>query len=343
MAYHEVIAPDAVVQPALALVAEAQDDQRLADRLDTADRTRWTLAEDVRGLAVMAPHLPQLPDDRVQQVYERIMEAEASVVGPRLRSSDYGEGTAAFGNELLVQTTPGTALLEAQHATDPVRKETGERGAADHGTGGLGLVVAEDVGGKIIVSRGLQTSNANTFADHPIKDELLAATATGEYTRFLSVHGCAPGKVASLLDLSEIHAVIGLGTDPTEEALDHASDLARRARAAWGLRVVIGNIQPHLNFHKSSDWDGRSFRDTNTQLKTDKNGVVTAPRIAAMIPHSTVNFMRHETGLPSQQLEISRSLRLTPSDLYVRPDPSAEAYGVYLGYELCRMALEEPA
>ena len=104
--------------------------------------------------------------------------------------------------------------------------------------------------------------------------------------------------------------------------------------------MVVGNVVPTLNFAENPGWDGVSFRDWGVDLKTNNAGEVTATRLAAMFPKSTVSFMRAHTGLPSSQLEISRSLRLMPSDAYLRPDPSAERYGVYLGYQLCRMAAE---
>lgn len=95
-------------------------------------------------------HLPQGPDDEIRQIYQRIVEAEGFVIGTTLLNSDYGVGTALCNNELLVLGN-GPVLMDAQHATDPVRIASGRREAADHGTGGLGIVLAEEVGGRIII------------------------------------------------------------------------------------------------------------------------------------------------------------------------------------------------
>jgi hypothetical protein len=340
MAIPEIVSVEAVTTPATKLIANAQTDLGLHGLLLDRDHARQRVAEDIRLLQALAPHLPQLPDADVHDVYERVVEAEATAVGPKRQLNDYSGGTATHDDELRIVDQGTGNLLEAQHATDPVRKDSGKREAADHGTGGLGLVLAEDAGGRIIVPLGRQTGNANTDAKHPIKDELLAAAATGAYDQFFSVHGMRPGKVLDLRDVSEIHAVIGLGLNPTEADFERAERLLGRAYAEYGLRLVIGNRIPHLNFQKADDWDGTSFRDWTHEPQRRPDGAIGATRVAALMPTSTVTFMREQTGLSSSQLEISRSLRLMPRDMYRRPDRKAEAYGVYLGYQLCRLALE---
>lgn len=337
----EVISEAAVVGPALEAIAIAGQDPRVQDQLAARSAARWLQTEDVRELRVTSVHAPQLPDDEVRELYERVAEAEALVVGSRRRLADYAEGTAPWDDKLLVVNSPGTVLLEAQHATDPVRKESGEREGADHGTGGLGLVLAEDLGGRIIVPRGRQLGNANVDPEHPVKTELLRPAGQGQaFDRFFAVHGCYPGKVTSLWDITEVHGVIGLGRNATEADFERAERVARAAKSGLGLRVLIGNVTPHLNFQKDPNWDGVSFRDSTDELKTNKAGAVAAPRLASTMPASTVTFVRERLGIEASQVELSRSLRLMPRDTYRRRDPSAEAYGVYLGYQLCRLAIE---
>jgi hypothetical protein len=334
----EIIPEQAIAGPAADFMARGAQDLRVADALASRDSARWMQAEDVRKLRILSVHAPELPDAAVHDVYGRVLEAEATIAGAR-RLADYAEGVATHDDELLVATFPGSVLLEAQHATDPVRKDSGVREGADHGTGGLGLVLAEDLGGRIIVPVGRQSGNANVDPDHPIKEQLLDAAASGKYDRFFAVHGCYPGKVVHPMDVTEVHGVIGLGKNPGEADYERALQIVRRARDELGLRILVGNVTPHLNCKKDPNWDGTSFRDRTGELATNKQGQVAAPRLASTMPASTVTFMRERTGMPASQVELSRSLRLMPIDTYRRPDPSAEAYGVYLGYQLCRLAI----
>ncbi|HSX34583.1 MAG TPA: hypothetical protein VLF62_02980, partial [Candidatus Saccharimonadales bacterium] len=212
----EIIPLEAVSKSAAAVQAAAGASLEGVAYLDTADVLRWRGAEDVRTVQSIRANLPQLPDTEVDEIYERIVAAEAQIVGAGRTLATYDEGTAQVDDELLVATFPGAVLLEAQHATDPVRKSDGLRGGADHGTGGLGLVLAQDVGGRIIIPRGRQMGNANVSPEHPVKDALLQSAAGGAYERFFSVHGCAPSKVTGPLDEVEVHAIIGLGLNPGE-------------------------------------------------------------------------------------------------------------------------------
>lgn len=87
----------------------------------------------------------------------------------------------------------------------------------------------------------------------------------------------------------------------------------RCAKLEYGLRLVIGNVVPHLNFTQDGQWDGKSFRDLSREVARGKDGAISATRVAALMPTSIVSIMRRETGLPSRQLEIARSLRLPPA------------------------------
>lgn len=321
------------------MLVQAEADPDFAAHLATIDQQRWKGAKDLRTLREFAVHLPQLPDVEIGQFYERIVEAEASVVGATLLKSDYDNGTASFADELLV-IGDGSVLMDAQHGTNPVRTASGKREAADHGTAGLGIVLAKEVGGRIVIPRGRQTGNANVDQQHPVKLRLLKEAAAQPYDAFFSVHGMRPGKVSDLTDTSEIHAVIGLGRDPTSTEYEAAERLVARAKDDYGLRLVVGNRLPHLNFQKDPQWDGTAFRDASGELARTEEGDIGTERVAALMPTSTVSVMRREAGLRSSQLEISRSLRLTPKDMYVGRDPKAVQVGVYLGFQICRLALE---
>jgi hypothetical protein len=335
MSIPDVLPPEAVTAPAQAMLDRAAIEPVVADQLADLQIRRRSVAEDLR---LLAPHLPQLPDALITETYERIVEAENAIVGGTRCNRDYGNGTASVDNELLV-VGDGRVLMDAQHATDPVRKASGTREAADHGTGGLGTVLAQDAGGRIVIARGRQTGNPNVDPSHPLKDRLLIEAGSRTYDAFFSVHGMRSGKVLSLDDPTEIHGVIGLGIDPTEQEYDVAERLKIKAKAEYDLRLVIGNTVPHLNFAQHPDWDRSSFWDLSNALVRDTDGQIGATRVAALMPTSTVSFMRRMTGLPSSQLEIARSLRLTPEDMFIGRDRKAVQVGVYLGYRLCRLAL----
>jgi len=325
-----------------ACLAAAERSSHVAETLENADIQRWGAAEDIRKLQSLAVVMPQLPEAGAHEVYGRIVQAESLLVAPDRRVKTYGLGTAQYPDE-LAYIGQGSVLMEAQHGSDPVRKATGKREAADHGTAGLTAVLAYNGLGLGIIPRGRQTSNANVAETHPIKDALTHELARVDaYLGFLSIHGMRPGKVVSLRDPSEIHAVIGLGKEPKPASLEKAEALIARARDELGLRLVVGNLVPHVNFDKSFDADRRQFRDSHTTVTRKSDGEIAIARLAAATDTSTTTFMSRATDVnfPAIQLEISRSLRLMPKDQWSSRDLQAEKMGVYMGYRLGVLAAE---
>jgi hypothetical protein len=247
-------------------------------------------------------------------------------VAPNLSAADYAEGTASYDDEILVERSGGNFAISADHATDPVRKATGIREGADHGTAGLALALAEEKLGDVVLPRGRQTSNANVAVIHPMKDKL--ATILPGKEGFLSIHGMAPGKFAHQYDETEIHGVLGLGKEPTEASRDLAEDMIKYAKSEHGLRLVVGN-------------DTRFFAETprSPRLDYDEAGDPKyAARLAALGEGSTTNFVNgllQESSFPALQIEISRALRLLPKDREYR-EPRAKVMGVYMGYLVAR-------
>jgi len=234
--------------------------------------------------------------------------------------------------------------MEAQHATAPVRKHRGAREGADHGTAGLAYALAQRHHGTAIVPIGLQTGNANANDTHPIKQIIADYFEASHPRAFLSLHGCRPGKITSLHDETEIHAVVGLGQEPRAASIEAAETLVEHA-AAYGLRVVIGNTTPHFNFYIDAANDTKALWDITDWVETDDEGHPKPSRLAAKEPNTTTSFVNRITPgrpqVPVMQLEISRSLRLTPEDLYARPGGlGVRKYAVYLGYCLARLAAE---
>lgn len=336
----EALHVDTVIIPAVMDLAEAVAHENVRQQLDDAQAHRRALAEDLRQLA---PTVPEAREGEAEKIYDLVTASEMMFISPDLKDADYAEGTAAMNDE-LVSFGEGLVLMEAQHATSPVRKASGKREAPDHGTAGLGAALASEGWARIIIPRGRQTGNANVDPKHPIKEELRDELSShDDFRGFLSLHGCRPGKVTSLLDRSEIHAVVGLGFEPREASFAAAEELVAQAAAMYGLRVAVGNITPHLNFERNPEANG-AFWDLSNRVVTDEGGRPKATRLAGLMPTSTVSFMTEETadrpGMPLMQLEISRSLRLMPLDAWRRPDRQAEKMGVYLGFCLSRLAAQ---
>lgn len=318
--------------------------------LEAINSQRWGVAQDLRKLRKVQVHAPQLPEARAQSIYDQIITAEASVVGPTRTIARYDHGTAQHTDELLVQGQ-GIVLAEAQHATNPVRKTTQTREAADHGTGGLTLVLAERQSMLAIVPLGRQSGNANSDPKHVIKKEMVRQYDPGQHIGFLSLHGCYPGKVTSPSDLVEVHAIIGLGDRPNDASWEAAERIVSSAYSRYGLRVIIGNQQPHFNYAKNPTAGTDQFYDRLKTLDRTPEGALKPARLAAQTTASTTTFMADHTAqlaqasqnvhhFPSMQIELSRSLRLLPTDAYRREDPSAEYMGVYMGYCLGTLAAE---
>jgi hypothetical protein len=332
-------------QEAASFLGEAAASPQLADQAAAAFTRRWEKAEDPRQLRRYLVHAPQLPDSKAQEVYEEVLAWERFFIAPHLTSGDtipgflYGAGTAAFPDQLAIVGS-GPVLMEAQHATDPVRKATGKRELADHGTAGLAASIASLGLGRAVIPRGLQTGNGNVGESHPIKDELVCQSAQAPYAGFLSVHGMVPSRVIHPLDDEEVHAVIGLGLQPREVSFGMAETLIARAADELGLRLVIGNTTPQLTYQKDPDYTGLAFRDKVNRLVIGEDGLPATSKLAAAGAATTTTFMHDVLPVsPVSQLEISRSLRLTPHDR----DRSARIMGVYLGRELVRLAAEVTA
>jgi len=332
---------------AQATLAEAAQNPALKSEIDDAFNERWRAAEDPRLLDRYAAYLPELPDQAAQEAYDLVEAWERFLLVSPLPGMPlpevpfakvhYNQGKATTDNALEF-VGHGPVLMEAQHASDPVRKQTGMREAADHGTAGLAAAVAVHGMGRAIIPVGRQTGNANVNPEHPIKAAVSEEMASGAYEGFMSIHGKIPGRAIDLRDRTEVHAVIGLGRDPQDSSLELAEMLTTRAKVELGLRLVIGNFTPQLRYKERPNYDGRAFRDRVNRLAWDNAADLPAlSTLAAASPNSTTTYAQeHFPSVPAMQLEISRSLRLTPHER----DKGARIMGVYLGYSLVRIAAE---
>lgn len=284
--------------------------------------------------ALRAPYLPELPEQAAFDVLERARSWESLLITGSNQNDlileNYRDGSAVDQNEVLlcggqnIQT-----LITAEHATDVVRKATNKIGAADHGTAALAGLLVEDTAATSLISIGRQTGNAAIERGHPIKKGM--KTLLHDRQAFGSVHGMLPGKVTQLGDEREVHAIVGLGRTPNEQSRQAAEDLVRFANEI-GLRVIIGNDMSHFNIDA-----------TTGNVRVDGSGLPITAKLAALPEHSTTNFAyelmtEQERQIPAMQLEITRGLRLIPSDLEAgwHKDQKARAMGVYAGYLLVR-------
>lgn len=290
-------------------------DSDVTKKVDEAFEQRATYLNDLKGLST---YTAELPDQAADDIYERLSEHERRVA-PNLLKDEYGEGTASYDDELLIESSDGPLAISADHATDPVRKATGIREGADHGTAGIALLLNENGQGSVVLPRGRQTGNVNVDIEHVAKDALadIAPSKQG----FLSVHGMIPGKFVHQYDPTEIHGVIGLGVRPTELSRDAASQFMARVKDAYGLKLVVGNDTPFFG------------ADNTPRLPRDEEGNPKyAARLAAAGEGSTTNFINGmELAIPAMQIEISRSLRLLPREMEYR-DLRARKLAVAMGY-----------
>ncbi|HJQ08346.1 MAG TPA: hypothetical protein VJ836_02570 [Candidatus Saccharimonadales bacterium] len=339
----EVVPIEDVRAAAEADLALAASQPEFAAELVLSAAQRRENAEYVTALRAHASFLPELPEASASEVYERVTEAECMLAAPRLLAKDYNIGTATYDDQLYVVGSNSFLLTEAQHGTAPVRKKTGVVGDPDHGTSGLAYTLAVEGYSTAIIPLGRQTGNANVDPGHGIKQELNRQLKAAPQAGFLSIHGMAPGKMTNLRDISEIHAIVGLGLQPREASITLAERLRTKAKDRYGLRVVIGNEVPHFNAAQDPLWDGKQFWDRSNIPERDADGTIKMQRVAAMMKNSTTTYMTELTaGRPnatSIQVEMSRSLRRMPEDLY-RRDRRSEIMGVYLGYGLTRLAAE---
>ncbi len=248
--------------------------------------------------------------------------------GPPLLTTDYAAGSARYPDEVGVYGTPHRhVLVSADHATSPYKKSAAEYRGADYGTAGLAILLSDE-SVQAVVPLGWQTGNvAVSPDDHPIKRRIggLLPHKAG----FISLHGMASGKLITLQDPTEIHAVVGLGATPNEESWGVAEKTVRAAKEL-GLRAIIGNRTPHHIYDTVAD-----------DFACDEHGNLKTGELKAHRPDMTTNFVYRvmaETGrqIPSLQLEMTRLLRLEPADFYDgwHPDRKSQAMGVYLGYLL---------
>lgn len=295
-------------------------------------------AEFMASLRDISPYLPELPNqdafetlDRAEEWEQRILHAQRS---RPLVLSDYREGSARQPNELLVmRSSLEHPLVTAEHATDVIRKATGVMGPADHGTGAFAAMLAEDALATSVIPVGRQTGNAAVDTDHPIKQQM-AQLFPGR-PAYVSVHGMRSGKVTGLRDDREVHAIIGLGSTPSELSIERAERL-KLAAHELGMRVIIGNQQRHHNINVETG-----------ELNRDSQGELQSASLAALGAGSTVNYAyqlmeQNEYSVPVMQLEMARVLRLIPGDMESgwHKDKTARAMGVYAGYQLVQRMVE---
>lgn len=292
-------------------------------RVDT-DAAAESRKKFINAVASLAPRLPELPDLQALSTYERLVELERNVA-PTGSVDEYADGTASEVDDILVQRGDGAPLLSADHATNPIRKSTGKMGGADHGTAALALSLGDEFDASVVLPRGMQTGNGNVDVEHPLKREI--AKLLPDHDSFVSIHGMVPGKFVHQHDPTEVHAVLGLGTNPTARMLDIAADIQRHMKESYGLKIVIGDKEHFFDDPKA---DGR------LRYREDGNPIY-APRLAAMGEGSTTNFVRANTAddYAALQIEISRSLRLLPHEKEYR-DEQRKIMAVYLGYLMTR-------
>ncbi len=296
-----------------------------------AGREAWGERQDsTRDLAKTQVNLAQIPEKDAQEVFERVDAAERTLIAPNLKESEYREGGADHDDEVVVFEGGSPRLITAEHATDVVRKATGKLGGADHGTGGLAKVLHEDTDATAIVPIGRQTGNTAVDVEHPVKDAMKLYLPTTE--GYLSVHGMAPGKADDVFGRTEVHAILGLGSEPNDMTIEVAR-LLREYGKELGLKVQLSTEEEYLFIQgnppiaKRDDEGNVVWKTLGGRGDTHATNVVNRTKTAAGEP------------IPAMQIEMTRMLRLLP-DLKEERTTQHKVMGVYLGYLLTKKAVE---
>lgn len=303
--------------------------------------------EFIAALRDVSVFTPELPETAAIETLERIEAYERAIVlaeGSDFRQiirADYEDGAATDPDELRVFGEPrNPVLLTAEHATTPCKQNIDEpeksgyiTSGADQGTGGLAALLAEGVT-QSIVPIGRQTANvANAPDTHPLKIRMseLFPTKVG----FVSLHGMLPGKLTDIADRTEIHAILGLGPNPSELSRSVAESIVAKGRD-YNLRAVIGNDVTYKIHDPATD-----------ELKLTSDGQIKTGQLKAYRQEMTTNYAyrlmaAEKMQIPSIQIELTRALRLLASDAEhtMRSDKKARAMGVYLGYLFVNDAVE---
>lgn len=301
--------------------AVRDQDGYITARVLTAAEHRAELIRNLRRLSV---YTAELPDAAAAETYERVREAERAVA-PNLLLHEYKDGTARSDDEVRVCLGSGALLMSADHATDPVRLNA-IHDTADHGTAGIAIVLRDEGIGTAVLPIGLQTMDANSSLDHPLKDALAEHIAHKQ--GFLSIHGCMPGKFTHQYDDVEVHGVIGLGSRYDEQSYDIAHTAIGKLHEEFGVRFVIGN-------------DSKLYTpDTLPQLPRNLDGTLKYRQLAARGEGTTTNHIHNtDPAKPAFQVELSRSIRFLPDGMEYR-SPEAARVGVHMGLYATRRLAE---
>jgi len=310
----------------------------LPEFTDPQPDTEEFAAAEVRSQAThditAMPWLPQLPDDWMNDIYDRIDTAERKYAAPNRLRSDYEIGTATEDDEIGEVSGQGNYLFSAVHSTKAIRRETGKLGFADIGTAGLTAVLAEEHGRGFIM-RGRQTGSAAIDEEHPLKTRMQPFIP--EADGFLDVHGCTSTPFVRPEDRVNLHAHLGLGENPSEALREFASEIVRFGRNELGLYVVVGN-------------DQRYYSQRGTGVRREEDGTPYTGQLGGTKPNMMNNFVRREmaavgTVAPSLQIELSGFNRLLAVDS-TKKDRRTDVISVALGYKLLehivKRSLAEP-
>lgn len=244
--------------------------------------------------------LVSLPDTKAQEITERIEDAERAF-SPAATEEGYKEGSAVTEDELRITKGALPALLTAEHATEHIRK--GQPKEADWGTGGLVSVLATDHGTFAIVPLGRQTSDANSEAEHQIKEEAGLIIVQKGARLALTIHGITATKYITPEQLEtgrNSDIAIGIGGNPTEESQEFAEWLQSEARDL--------DLKADINPWYMSILKGQPKTKDGLPLRTSFRAAKETTTRSSMQQQAT------ESGLvlPIAQIELASPLRVQP-------------------------------
>ncbi len=297
------------------------DSQEVIDYLQDLHEMRLSASADIANY-----DLPEVPEIKAAEIYERIIEEEKRLVAPNLSKDDYLIGTAHKADTIYSAVTYGSVLLTAEHATDHFRINGSgqrERKIADWGTAGLGAVAARDIDASFMTMQGRQTADANNDLDHPFKEALREVILLEDPLVVAGLHGVRSGKFEDFTDTRGFDILIGIGKSPNETSVVTAEKVKKYAENL-GLRAGINQLfiktEPSMNLKPVHKEDG--------SLAYNRFAAATAGTTRAFAAKTADELGK---DIATLQLEFSELLRIMPQEYEVK-DLRTRQMGAYLGY-----------
>jgi hypothetical protein len=273
-------------------------------------------------------NLPELPENKMFETWDRLVEAERRLACPSMSVDGYTQGAADEADELFVIEGGSGILATAEHATDHQRAYKTKPGRsykpADYGTAALGWVLQQDTDSSLIVAKGKQTGDANHDIGHPFKERMARIITRPTTHTHVSIHGASNGLASGFRDERNYHILLGIGSNPSERTIEVVDGLRE---VAEDLDLRLGVNQPTYHF----DDMGKPKRKKTDGSYQDHSFSAGSEGTTRTFAQSTAEALTKQS-FAAIQFELNSVLRLLPFDYELTPGRKSQRVGTYLGY-----------